>query len=341
MDKHLFRALAQYWNPAYSCFTFRKVDLVPTIEVYTTLFCCLRIQADKAYSRVASIPNFLKDLMCITRKGEQWLDKWVMLVPVSLVETFRYLSVCQRAGEGRFIGCAQLLLAWFHSHFWKVERVFYQVFSEDYSLLKEFIAAPRRDNISKEKWMVILQSPRRRRQMESPFRSRQFILGMQGLALCDFAYKGDNYKNKWQGKRFNDNVLDSSQENTRLIEEHLQVILSELEIIKAKEDFNSLKTDYKKLYLSIKTTKLGKTSEQWQQENKKEKTRANQWEKKFQDARVREDTLERDFRNSIIELQARLNKIEELKGKIEKLETALQNYELRVELLETNNEHWK
>ncbi|MFQ6640234.1 hypothetical protein Gotur_016045 [Gossypium turneri] len=26
VDKHLFRALAQYWNPAYSCFTLGKVD---------------------------------------------------------------------------------------------------------------------------------------------------------------------------------------------------------------------------------------------------------------------------------------------------------------------------
>ncbi|MBA0756669.1 hypothetical protein Gogos_020099 [Gossypium gossypioides] len=25
VDKHLFRALAQFWNPAYSCFTFGKV----------------------------------------------------------------------------------------------------------------------------------------------------------------------------------------------------------------------------------------------------------------------------------------------------------------------------
>ncbi|MBA0855088.1 hypothetical protein Goshw_009021, partial [Gossypium schwendimanii] len=49
-DKHLFRALAQYWNPAYSCFTFGKVDLVPTVEEYTTLFRRLRIQVDKAYS---------------------------------------------------------------------------------------------------------------------------------------------------------------------------------------------------------------------------------------------------------------------------------------------------
>ncbi|MBA0612477.1 hypothetical protein Godav_013075 [Gossypium davidsonii] len=42
---------------------------------------------------------------------------------------FEYL---RRAGEGRFIGCAQLLLAWLHSHFWKVEKVSYRVFSENY-----------------------------------------------------------------------------------------------------------------------------------------------------------------------------------------------------------------
>ncbi|MBA0575619.1 hypothetical protein Golob_027676 [Gossypium lobatum] len=34
---------------------------------------------------------------------------------------------------------------------------------------------------------------------------------------------------------------------------------------KAKEDLDSLKTDYKKLYLSMRTVKLGKTSEQWHQ----------------------------------------------------------------------------
>ncbi|MFQ6670937.1 hypothetical protein Gotur_035641 [Gossypium turneri] len=45
------------------------------------------------------------------------LDKVVTPVPAILAKTFRSLSACQRAGEGRFIGCAQLLLAWFHSHF--------------------------------------------------------------------------------------------------------------------------------------------------------------------------------------------------------------------------------
>ncbi|MBA0659909.1 hypothetical protein Goklo_011996 [Gossypium klotzschianum] len=43
--------------------------------------------------------------------------------------------------------------------------------------------------------------------------------------------------------------------------------------------------------------------------------------------------------NSAIELKRSLNKIEELKGKIEELETSLQNCELQVELLKTNNKH--
>ncbi|MFQ6663498.1 hypothetical protein Gotur_031008 [Gossypium turneri] len=52
------------------------------------------------------------------------LDKRVTPVLVILAETFRSLSACCRAGEGRFIEYAQLLPVWFHSHFWKVENVF-------------------------------------------------------------------------------------------------------------------------------------------------------------------------------------------------------------------------
>ncbi|MBA0759576.1 hypothetical protein Gotri_022441 [Gossypium trilobum] len=37
VDEQLFQTLAQYWNSAYSCFTFGKVDLVPTVEEYTAL----------------------------------------------------------------------------------------------------------------------------------------------------------------------------------------------------------------------------------------------------------------------------------------------------------------
>ncbi|MBA0756619.1 hypothetical protein Gogos_021501, partial [Gossypium gossypioides] len=185
VDKHLFRAFAQYWNPAYSCFTFGNVDLVPTVEKYMTLLRCPKFQINKAYSRAKD------DSKCITWKSVRdlilvhpdvkkrvdvfalgicglvifpkalrqidvavlfdRLDKGVTPIPTILAETFRSLSACRRAGEGRFIGCAQLLLAWFHSHFWKIEKVSYRVFSENYSPLKELVATPRRDNISEEK----------------------------------------------------------------------------------------------------------------------------------------------------------------------------------------------
>ncbi|MBA0701198.1 hypothetical protein Goari_022567 [Gossypium aridum] len=39
-----------------------------------------------------------------------------------------------------------------------VEKVFYRVFSEDYSPLKELVATPRQDDISEEKWLAILQN---------------------------------------------------------------------------------------------------------------------------------------------------------------------------------------
>ncbi|MBA0628803.1 hypothetical protein Godav_023451, partial [Gossypium davidsonii] len=46
---------------------------MPTVEEYTTLLCFPRIQANKAYSRVANILAFLKRLMSITEMSEQWV----------------------------------------------------------------------------------------------------------------------------------------------------------------------------------------------------------------------------------------------------------------------------
>ncbi|MFQ6653470.1 hypothetical protein Gotur_024860, partial [Gossypium turneri] len=86
------------------------------------------------------------------------LNKRVTPILAILAETFRSLSACRKAGEGRFIGCAQLLLVWFHSHFWKVDKVLYRVFSQSYSPLKEIVATTRRDDISEKKWMAILQN---------------------------------------------------------------------------------------------------------------------------------------------------------------------------------------
>ncbi|KAG8480369.1 hypothetical protein CXB51_024566 [Gossypium anomalum] len=73
VDENLFQALAQFWNPTYSCFTFGEVDLVPTMEEYTTLLQCPRFQCDRIYSRAACVPTFGKKLMTITGMSEQWI----------------------------------------------------------------------------------------------------------------------------------------------------------------------------------------------------------------------------------------------------------------------------
>ncbi|MFQ6658640.1 hypothetical protein Gotur_027807 [Gossypium turneri] len=40
----------------------------------------------------------------------------------------------------------------------KVDKVSYRVFSENYSLLEELAATPRRDDITEERWMAILKN---------------------------------------------------------------------------------------------------------------------------------------------------------------------------------------
>ncbi|MBA0880819.1 hypothetical protein Goshw_009910, partial [Gossypium schwendimanii] len=84
VDKHLFRAFAQFWNPAYSCFTFGKVDLVPTIEEYMALIRCSKFQVDRAYSRNVNVLNFLKKLMHITGITHLDTKKRVDVFPLSI-----------------------------------------------------------------------------------------------------------------------------------------------------------------------------------------------------------------------------------------------------------------
>ncbi|MBA0701593.1 hypothetical protein Goari_027119, partial [Gossypium aridum] len=219
--------------------------------------------------------------------------KGVTLVPTILAETFRSLNACRRAGEGRFIGCAQLLLAWFHSHFWKVEKISYRVFSDSYSPLEELVATPRRDDVLEEKdfnwvpllriWGAIGYAPLL---VSRQFRSRQFIPATQGLSHCEFSYKEDNYKKRvremsnawnqtrrmkilavgpvmtpeysqWRDQKVNDNIPVLNPETARSLEEYLQVLPSELEIIKQEFEKRSLELMKKIEQLEEEKMQLG------------------------------------------------------------------------------------
>ncbi|KAL1151860.1 hypothetical protein V6Z11_A09G069400 [Gossypium hirsutum] len=296
IDEHLFRALAQFWNPAYSCFTFGEVDLVPTVEEYTALLRYPRFQADRIYSRAVNVPTFWKKLMAITGMSEQWitarikekgeckciswdalkglilthldetkrvdvfalslyglmvfpralgyvdeattdlfhrLNKRVTSVPAILVETFRSLGTCRKAGAGRFVGCAQLLLAWFYSHFRLIDKVVCRVFFKDYSPLKDIVASTRRVDVPEENWMALLQNLQPKDvEWRAPwmipgeilyhcgsfdwvpllgiwgaigyapllvlrqFGLRQFVPATHGLIQSEFAYRGSDYKKR-------------------------------------------------------------------------------------------------------------------------------------------------
>ncbi|MBA0765811.1 hypothetical protein Gotri_014948 [Gossypium trilobum] len=183
-------------------------------------------------------------------------------------ETFRSLNACRKAGEGRFIGCAQLLLAWFHSHFWKVDNVSYRVFSKNYSPLKEIVATPMTNDISEEKWMAILQNLQEEDiKWSAPWLLPDDILyqcgdfdwvtllriwGVVGYAplLVLSAWNQTRQMkrlsvgpmttleyNEWWVKRINDNVSRPSSENSQSIKEHLQVVPFELEIIKVRIEY--------------------------------------------------------------------------------------------------------
>ncbi|KAG8497866.1 hypothetical protein CXB51_007030 [Gossypium anomalum] len=105
VDKHLFRAMAQFWNPAYSCFTFGKVDL----------------------------------LMNIIGMSEHWVTARI-----------------QQKGDGKcilWVSLKDLILA--HPD---VDKVSYRVFSKNYFPLKEEAVTQKRDDISEERWMTILQN---------------------------------------------------------------------------------------------------------------------------------------------------------------------------------------
>ncbi|MBA0877639.1 hypothetical protein Goshw_001835 [Gossypium schwendimanii] len=92
---------------------------------------------------------------------------------------------------------------------------------------------------------------------------------------------------------------------------------------KAEEELDSLKTDYKKLRLSMRTAGLGKTSEQWQVQARNEALEKNLSESQKEKGKLKDRVVELEgslrqhrSRNSVVKLKASLSKIDEMKSKI-------------------------
>ncbi|KAH1108446.1 hypothetical protein J1N35_012214 [Gossypium stocksii] len=112
---------------------------MPTVEEYTTLLRYPKIQADKAYSRAACVPTFWKKLMNITGMSEQWIAARI-----------------KQKGEWYVDEAVSDLFVRLEKRVTPIPTIL--VFSENYSSLKEIAATPRRDDISEENSMAILQN---------------------------------------------------------------------------------------------------------------------------------------------------------------------------------------
>ncbi|MFQ6660010.1 hypothetical protein Gotur_028674 [Gossypium turneri] len=73
-------------------------------------------------------------------------------VPTILAETFRSLHACRKKREGLFIGCAQLLNVWVFSHFWKVERTLFHMFSKTFAPLEAHIEKDWPMDVTEQHW---------------------------------------------------------------------------------------------------------------------------------------------------------------------------------------------
>ncbi|MFQ6658639.1 hypothetical protein Gotur_027807 [Gossypium turneri] len=177
------------------------------------------------------------DLPYLLDIKEGQLDRRVTPAPTILAETFRSLSACRRTGEGRFIGCAQLLLAWFHSHFWKVDKVSYRVFSENYSLLEELAATPRRDDITEERWMAILKNLQDEDvEWKAPWMVPDKILYRCGnfdwwhQEIREEKIKADKWERKFQEAQVRNETLEEGLSESQNKKGELKARVAELEI---------------------------------------------------------------------------------------------------------------
>ncbi|MBA0787742.1 hypothetical protein Gotri_025310, partial [Gossypium trilobum] len=104
--------------------------------------------------------------------------------------------------------------------------------------------------------------------------------------------------NEWWVRRINDNIPKPSQGNSQSIKEHLRKLDAEKlrkGKNKAEEDLDSLKADYKRLRLSMRTVGLRKTLEQWHEEIREEMNRPDRWEKKFLEVQTQNEALEKSL----------------------------------------------
>ncbi|MFQ6655918.1 hypothetical protein Gotur_026253, partial [Gossypium turneri] len=111
-------------------------------------------------------------------------------VPTILAETFRSLNNCRKKGERRFIGCVQLLNDWIFSHFWKVKRTPFHMFSKTFAPSEAHLEKGWPKDVTEQYWGGVGYAPL---MVQRQFVLRQFVPVTDGLAQLKFAFTGEGY----------------------------------------------------------------------------------------------------------------------------------------------------
>ncbi|KAE8685499.1 BTB/POZ domain-containing protein SETH6 [Hibiscus syriacus] len=187
------------------------------------------------------------------------LPKKINPASAILAETFRSLNACRKLGGGRFSGYTQLLYVWIRSHFWKTEKVSYRRFNTDYSPLKEFLEQEWPKEIKKDMWINAFRNLQSNDIVwRAPWQiQREFIykcgnynwimlLGLWGgigyaplLVIRQYEAKAakemltPDYE-EWRSDRKNENIPLPDQNEDISMEDHIKVVPSEIEILRAE-----------------------------------------------------------------------------------------------------------
>ncbi|KAG8498175.1 hypothetical protein CXB51_006645 [Gossypium anomalum] len=265
VDECLIQAMIRFWDPAYQCFTFNQEDMTPTIEEYAALLRVDNVQPYKIYVKEPKPMTFKKKLMRLTDMTDTWAEKQIkkkneticipwsslrdlvlnhpdMLKRVNLFalaiyglvifpKVLRHLEVAvvdffERLKQG----INPLLNVWILSHFWKVERTPFQMFSKTFSPLEAYLKKEWPKEVTEQHWVSVFQNLRAEDVtqrapwirpsvllykvgdqdwvpllglwggvgyapllVQRQFSSRQFIPATRGLAQSEFAFAGEGY----------------------------------------------------------------------------------------------------------------------------------------------------
>ncbi|MFQ6629962.1 hypothetical protein Gotur_007686 [Gossypium turneri] len=233
VDKRLFRALAQFWNPVYSSHpdTKKKVDIF-ALSVYGL------VVFPKALGHVDEAVTVLFDRLNTGVFSKNYLPlREIVAIPRrdDILEE-RLMEILQNLREEDIEWRAPWMLP---------DEILYRCGTFDWVPLLGI-------------WGVVGYAPLL---VLRQYRSKQLIPATQGLAQCEFSYKDNGYKKKiqemssawnqtrrmkrltvglivtpeyieWWGRRINDNISGPSQGDIQPTQKHPQVVPSELEIIK-------------------------------------------------------------------------------------------------------------